>query len=69
MKQKRKRYSKRNRHHIIPKARGGKATTQNLLLMDIDKHNELHRIFGLMTLDEIIALLIRVRRAKQNQRD
>ena len=57
----------RNRHHLIPKSRNGKATPDNLLLMDIDKHKEWHRIFGLMTLDEVIELLIRLRRIKKSQ--
>jgi len=57
----------RNNHHLTPKSRNGKATPDNLLLINIDKHKEWHRIFGLMTLDEVIELLIRLRRIKKSQ--
>lgn len=58
----------RDRHHLIPKSRGGKATPQNLLLISIVKHIGWHKLFGTMTFDEVIALLIRVRDAKQKQK-
>jgi len=62
-----KRRCRRNRHHIKPKSRGGKATMQNLLLFDVAKHQEWHVMFGLMTIDEVIELLTRVSRAKRHQ--
>jgi len=61
-------HRKRNRHHLIPKSRGGSKSKRNLLLMKIIRHNEWHKIFGLMTLDEVIELLIRVRDAKKHQK-
>jgi len=57
----------RNKHHLTPKSRNGKSTVNNLLLIDIDRHNEWHKIFGVETLEEVIKLLIRLKRAKENQ--
>ena len=57
----------RNRHHLVPKSRGGNARPGNLLLIDIEKHRCWHQLFGLRTIDEVIELLLRVRRFKQGQ--
>lgn len=57
----------RNRHHLHPRSRGGGALESNLLLMDMRRHNMWHQLFDNLTLDEVIELLIRVRRAKKNQ--
>lgn len=57
----------RNRHHMVPRSRGGGGHRQNLLYIDGNIHNNLHRVFGNRTLDEIIALLIRIKRAKAHQ--
>ena len=57
----------RNRHHLKPKSRGGQALDSNLLLIKLQRHVEWHKIFGNLTLDEIIELLIRVQRAKKHQ--
>ena len=54
----------RNKHHLKPKIRGGEKQSSNMLLIDIDKHIFLHKIFGNHTLYEIIHILIRVARAK-----
>lgn len=56
----------RNRHHLRPKSRGGQGLDSNLLLIRFERHTEWHKIFGNLTLDEIIALLIRVRDAKKH---
>ena len=56
----------RNRHHLRPKSRGGDARFSNMLLMDMKRHAMWHILFGNLTLDEVIELLIRVRRAKRN---
>lgn len=58
----------RNKHHLTPRSRGGMDTDWNLLLIKIERHNEWHKIFGNLTLDEIIALLERLRRFKNRQR-
>ena len=57
-----------NRHHLKPKSRGGQATESNLLWIDIEKHQAWHKIFGNRTLNEIISLLKRVKRAKDAQK-
>ncbi|MCL5775170.1 MAG: hypothetical protein M1333_03080 [Patescibacteria group bacterium] len=53
----------RNYHHLIPKSRGGKARTQNLMLIRLDRHIGWHILFKDeryrdMTLDETIELLV-----------
>lgn len=58
---------KRNKHHLIPKSRGGQKLTSNLLLIDMEKHCAWHAIWKNRTLDEVIELLKRVKRAKENQ--
>ena len=57
---------KRNRHHLIPKSRGGNKIQSNLLLIDMEKHCAWHILWKNRTLDEVIELLIRVKRAKRN---
>ena len=66
-KHKGKRYSNRNYHHLHPKSLGGNNSINNLLLIDIDKHHHWHRIFGLLTLEEVIRLLQRLQKCKQVQ--
>jgi len=58
----------RNKHHLMPKSRGGVAKPFNLLLIDIEKHRCWHKMFGLRNLNEVIELLLRIRRFKQGQR-
>jgi hypothetical protein len=57
----------RNRHHLVPKSRGGSYDKRNLLLFDATKHKYWHMVFGNRTLSEVIELLLRIERAKQNQ--
>ena len=40
---------------------------RNLLYVDGNVHKEWHRVFGNRTLEEVIALLLRVQRAKAQQ--
>lgn len=63
----RKRYQGRNRHHLLPRSRGGSSSPDNLLLIKIERHNAWHEIFGLRNLDEVISLLQRVKHWKQRQ--
>lgn len=58
----------RNHHHMTPRSRGGSNDTRNLLLIYGDSHVWWHKVFGNRTFDEVISLLIRVRRAKGVQR-
>ena len=62
-------YPDRNRHHLIPKKRGGIRSEKNLLLMQIERHHAWHQVFGNRTLDEVIALLKRVKRIKSSYHD
>lgn len=58
----------RNLHHNIARARGGSNENWNLILLKIEKHDLLHRVFGLRTLKEIIAILERLDRMKEKQK-
>lgn len=58
---------KRNRHHLIPRSRGGSMSLNNLLYIDIERHRAWHDIFGNATAEEVLNLLERVVRAKKNQ--
>jgi hypothetical protein len=58
----------RNHHHLVPKSRGGKSNKRNLLLMDIEKHRQWHVLFGDKTLEEVIALLKRIKRIKSGRK-
>lgn len=68
---KRKRYTRRagrtNKHHILPKARGGISIESNLVLMDEERHNAYHLLFGLLTFDEAARVLIRISRMKRKR--
>ena len=64
MRRKKRKYPGRNRHHMVPRSRGGRNTASNLLLLDVEKHAMLHKIFGNRTWEEIIQVMIRVSRMK-----
>ncbi len=55
----------KNRHHLLPKSRGGGMESSNLLTIDIDRHIFWHKIFGNLSLEEVIELLIRLKRMKR----
>ncbi len=62
------RYAGRNRHHFLqPKVHGGGNNRQNLLLIDIERHQAWHKLFGTMTAEQALRLLSRVIRAKRGQ--
>ncbi len=66
-----KQFRKRNRpgrnlHHLVNKRYGGADTRQNLLLIDIERHQAWHKLFGNMNAKEALRLLARVVRAKAN---
>ena len=61
-------FRKRNRHHLRPRSRGGDSHPSNLLLIQVERHETWHRLFGNRTLSEVIQLLKRVERAKTHQR-
>lgn len=62
------RTGKTNQHHLKPRSRGGQSIESNLLHLDIRRHEAYHLLFKNLTLDEIIALLIRVKQIKEGQR-
>ena len=68
-KMKRKYQDKRgmNRHHMLNRCMGGKDDVSNLLRIYIYKHQIWHQLFKNMDLDQAIAFLKRVKRAKANQ--
>lgn len=68
------RHPNRNRHHLIPKSRLRKRgrkddSVNNLLLIEIERHVAWHKLFDTRTLDEVIKLLQRVKRAKKAQKE
>ena len=67
MKKKGKR-KKMNRHHLTAKSRGGQAIQSNLLTIDMKRHCAWHVLWGNRTLDEVIALLQRLKQIKESQR-
>ena len=58
---------RKDKHHLIPRSRNGHKVPSNLLLIKISRHRNWHAIWGNKTLNEIIELLQRVRRAKNAQ--
>ena len=54
----------RSNHHLKPRSVGGDSRGSNLLFLEREKHNWLHKIFGNLTLYEIIVLLIRLAKMK-----
>jgi len=61
-----KKFRGRNRHHLTPQFRKGEAYhgggRRNLLLIHLKRHSAWHDLFGVMTLEEVIAFLVRCRR-------
>lgn len=57
-------YPRRNKHHLLPRSRGGDNSLDNLLLLKVNRHFYWHRLFGARSLEEVIFLLMRVHRAK-----
>jgi len=51
-------------HHLRPREAGG-LKGNNLLRLNILRHRIWHLLFGNLTLDEVIRLLLRVRRVKK----
>jgi len=47
-----------NCHHIQPRSRGGKDTSENLAYIDMYLHRDYHKLFDNKTPDEIINYLI-----------
>ena len=60
----RKKLDKRDKHHLLPKSRGGKNHPSNLLLIDKHKHELWHQLWGTRSLEEVLNLLTRMARMK-----
>ena len=62
----RKRVQGRNYHHLTPRCRKKALhhgnTSRNLLLIRIGRHTVWHRIFGRMTLEEIVDFLFKLKK-------
>ena len=48
-----------NRHHIVPRSRGGTSNLENLATVNIKKHEHYHALFSNRTPEEIISHLVR----------
>lgn len=46
-----------DKHHIIPRCRGGSDTVDNLLRLKVKRHRALHSMFGHQTLRTILIIL------------
>lgn len=60
-----KRYKGRNYHHFKPVSRGGDDSKENLLLLKIDRHECWHKLFKNQTLNEVIQILLRIKRIRE----
>ena len=58
---------KMNRHHLVNKCNEGDSSIKNILWIYIERHSMWHTLFHNLDLDQVIALLIRVKSAKDNQ--
>ncbi len=61
-----KRSKKFNKHHMKNRCRGGQTIESNLLLMDTERHDAFHFLFGNLDFNEIIELLKRVKAKKDS---
>lgn len=61
-KKQKKRLRKLSKHHLIPVCRGGK--NEPVIYLKQQKHDAWHILFRVLTLDEIIQLLLRVKSIK-----
>ena len=50
---------KSDRHHIIPKSRGGSSNPDNMARVSVKKHRVYHELFDNRTPDEIVEYLSR----------
>jgi 16S rRNA U516 pseudouridylate synthase RsuA-like enzyme len=57
-----------NRHHMLNKCNGGTWDTENILWLDIERHEWWHKIFRNLSHREVIELLIRTYKMKHHER-
>jgi len=58
------RAKRRNRHHILARARGGTKHPNNMILLDENRHACFHALFGTRTFLEAARILIRTHNYK-----
>lgn len=63
------RSGKTNRHHLVPKSRGGTREESNLFRWDRMRHNAYHLLFNLMTFPEAARLLMRAWNMKKGTKE
>lgn len=56
---------RRNRHHLVPRSKGGDNSRSNLLMIREDRHQLWHKLWGNKTIDEVLDLLQRMKRMKE----
>lgn len=62
------RKGRHNRHHNLPKSRGGTDEEINLFRFDENRHAAFHLLFGDKTFSEIAMILLRAERMKKRIR-
>ncbi len=62
-----KRSGRRNRHHILAKSRGGRATEENLICLDENRHAAYHLLFHNLTFKEAAQVLMRAHAHRLHQ--
>ena len=55
-------------HHLNPRTRGGQSIGSNILQIDAYRHTAWHLLFKELTLEEIILLLVRIKKIKDSQK-
>jgi hypothetical protein len=56
--QMRRKQRKLTRHHLKPRSRGGGNESSNIIMLNWDRHQSLHKTFGNRTLEEIFEVLL-----------
>ena len=60
---------KYNEHHLLrAKSLGGSSDPENLVTLDVSRHDAYHFLFGNLTLDEVIEMLIRLKRYQKSRK-
>lgn len=63
------RASRKNRHHIKAKSRGGSYQPSNLILLDENRHAAFHLLFGNRDFEEAAYALLRAHRIKKGEKN
>ena len=63
-----RRSGRRNRHHVLPKSRGGVMQSDNIIYLDEARHQAFHFLFGLRTFEEAALVLIKTEQYLKRRR-